>query len=51
MTKTRNLQKLLKQRDEELLALYRQINDPQRPPEPFDRVLRLFGRTDFGEPS
>ena len=51
MTKTRNLQKLLKQRDEELLALYHQINDPQRPPEPFDRILRIFSRTDLGESS
>ena len=51
MTKNKNLQNLLKQRDEELLALYRQINDPEPPraPEPLGRISRYLRPADLGK--
>ena len=47
----KTLQKLLKLRDEELLALYRKINDPEPPPapEPLGRISRLVRSADLGK--
>ena len=41
---------MLQALDDQYLALYRKINDPQRPPEPFSRIGRLYRPADLGKP-
>ena len=38
---------LLKLMDDYYTALYRQVNDPQRPPEFADRICRVFRPADL----
>lgn len=40
-------QELLKLMDDYYTALYRQINDPERPPELPDRICRFFRPADL----
>ena len=42
-------QELLTLMDEYLTALYRQANDPERPPELADRICRHIRPADFGK--
>lgn len=41
---------MLQALDDQYLALYRKINDPQRPPESLGRVSRLYRPADLGKP-